>query len=487
MQKGFVLTVTLIFLVVVLIIVIAFLDLIRVHLTSTTYRTNREKAVYLAEAGVEQKLLQLKLDLINSASNIYDAFNETWAEGIGDTNGNLNDFDLEGISLGDGKYQVLKGFVDGAAPPDTFKNLTDEQGKVNINYANSLTLSNLLRMTNAGLSKSSAISKAGNIVSYRYGSDGKPGVANYDDDGDRQASFYPNGVDDDGVNGDDQDEYFLGIEYDGMDNDDDGTIDELNEGIDENDEFRPSQPYGDDNPFDNIEELKKVTNITETDYNNIKDYITVYSIPNSNNSYANEKTGLTNFPNSVGYKVPYALAPRITRSAVPRAPVNINTASLPVLKVILWNEDVTPIGIPPAVITLVDADSIARSIINERAGGDNIHGNSNDTPFNSIGGFENFIDTRPGLTAAKKSTIKDNANPSACSNYNYGYYCYTTEFFFFFTGKINEDIISSNVYDGGTKDKFYFTSKAFLIQASGEISGTAGAKAKPELTVAVER
>ncbi|MBI2447751.1 MAG: Maf family protein [Candidatus Omnitrophica bacterium] len=53
--------------------------------------------------------------------------------------------------------------------------------------------------------------------------------------------------------------------------------------------------------------------------------------------------------------------------------------------------------------------------------------------------------------------------------------------------EINEDIISSNTYDGGVKDKFYFTSKAFLIQASGEISGTGGAKAKPILTVVVER
>ncbi len=476
MQKGFVLTVTLIFLVVVLIIVIAFLDMIRVHLTSTTYRANREKGVYLAEAGLEQKLLQLKLDLINSASNVYDAFNETWASGIGDTNGSLDD--SEGVSLGSGKYQVLKGFIDGATPPDTFQNLSDEQGKININYANSLILSNLLRMTNAGLSKSSAISKAGNIVSYRYGADGKPGVANNDDDNDGRAYFISIGVDEK-----------FGIEYDGMDNDDDGIIDypsDPSEGIDEPDEFNPSQPYGDDRPFNNIEELKKVPEITETDYNNVKDFITVHSLVNANSLYTNE----TNL--SGNYKVPYALSPHITRSAVPRAPVNINTASLTVLKVVLWNEDVTPIGTPPAVITLVDSDSVARSIMDRRNGTDNIHGTSDDNPFiyiSTVGssvGFEDFINGL-SLTPAKRSTIKDNANPSPCSDYNYGYYCYTTEFFFFFTTKINEDIISSNTYDSGVKDKFYFTSKAFLIQASGEISGTAGAKAKPILKVAVER
>ncbi|MBI3009219.1 MAG: general secretion pathway protein GspK, partial [Candidatus Omnitrophica bacterium] len=379
MQKGFVLTVTLIFLVVVLIIVIAFLDMIRVHLTSTTYRANREKGVYLAEAGLEQKLLQLKLDLINSASNVYDAFNETWASGIGDTNGSLND--SEGVSLGSGKYQVLKGFIDGAAPPDTFQNLSDEQGKVNINYVetnyangryNSLTLSNLLRVTNGALSKSDAITKAENIVSYRYGTDGKPGFSGVDDNCNGEICITANGAD-----------AKLGIEYDGMDNDGDGTIDEIGEGIDEPDEFNPSQPYGDDNPFDSIEEIKKVTNITETDYNNIKDYITVYSLANSNSLYANEKTGLSNFYSSTGYRAPYALAPRITRSAVPRAPVNINTASLPVLKVVLWNEDVTPIGTPPAVITLIDTDSVARSIMDQRNGADNLHGTSDDNPFDS--------------------------------------------------------------------------------------------------------
>ena len=483
-KKGFVLTVTLIFLVVVLIIVIAFLDMIRVHLTSTTYRANREKGVYLAEAGSEQKLLQLKLDLINSASNIYDAFNETWAQGIGDTNGSLND--SEGISLGSGKYQVLKGFIDGATPPDTFQNLSDEQGKININYANQLLLSNLFRLTNASLTQAQADSKATAIINYKYGgpAGSMPGVTGVDDDRDGRAYLTSNSIDDDGILGSDNpSEERLGIEFDGMDNDDDGTIDETNEGIDEPDEFRLSQPYGDDNPFDNIEELKKASGITETDYNNVKNFITVHSLINANSLYANEKTGLVNFPSSTGYKIPYALAPRITRSAVPRAPVNLNTASLIVLTAVLW--DGTTAG---AGVTRTVADSVARSIIDYRNGADNIHSTSDDNPFDSIGEFESFVDTRPGLTAAQKSTIKDNANPSPSNaglcDYDYGYNSYTTEFFFFFTDETNEDIIDG--YDCN-KGKFYFTSKAFLIKSSGEILGTGGSKAKPELTVAVER
>ena len=69
---------------------------------------------------------------VNSASNIYDAFNETWGQQLGDDNGDLTD--SQGISLGDGTYQVRKPFLDGSP----FKNFMDEQGKININYANNL-------------------------------------------------------------------------------------------------------------------------------------------------------------------------------------------------------------------------------------------------------------------------------------------------------------------------------------------------------------
>jgi hypothetical protein len=71
------------------------------------------------------------------------------------------------------------------------------------------------------------------VCLYRYGADGKPGVAGADDDSDN--TYY---------------------EEDNVDNDGDGTVDEGNEGIDEPDEYNPYQLKGDDQKFDSIEDLK---------------------------------------------------------------------------------------------------------------------------------------------------------------------------------------------------------------------------------------
>jgi hypothetical protein len=113
--------------------------------------------------------------------------------------------------------------------------ITDEQGKIHLNYASQALLQSLL----SNLGVSGASTKAANIINYR------------------QAGLT--------------------------------------------------------NPFDSVEELRQVAGITAADYAAIKDYVTVYSFVNSD----------------------------VYRPAGPRAPVNINTAPIEVLKAIL---DPLPLG-----------------------------------------------------------------------------------------------------------------------------------------------
>ena len=71
-----------------------------------------------------------------------------------------------------------------------------------------------------------------------------------------------------------------GLEFDGIDNDGDGEIDEYAEGIDEPDEFDPDPtktPHGDDRPFLTLAELKLLPSVDEEIYKAISPYMTVLS------------------------------------------------------------------------------------------------------------------------------------------------------------------------------------------------------------------
>jgi hypothetical protein len=140
------------------------------------------------------------------------------------------------------------------------------------------------------------------IVKYRYGPDGAPGVAGIDDDGDSSLSdLLHDGVDND-LDGriDNPEELYLsvehdgidnnqdgkvddghdGIEFDGVDNDGDGVVDETGEGIDEPDEFQADirrPPRGDDRPFLTVGELQNVPGITPEIYEVLQPYFTVFS------------------------------------------------------------------------------------------------------------------------------------------------------------------------------------------------------------------
>lgn len=144
------------------------------------------------------------------------------------------------------------------------------------------------------------------------------------------------------------------------------------------------------NPFDSVEELQQVTGITSSDYNTIKNYVTVYSFVSTN----------------------------VYRPAGPRAPINVNTAPYEVLKAIL---DPLPLGSGGAA-------RVANAIISFR----------NSTPFTCFyssdpsvtSDFYDFIDGLSYLNNTERNRTLDNCDPSSLvpvSGYA-GYNCLTTEF-----------------------------------------------------------
>ncbi|MBI5124431.1 MAG: general secretion pathway protein GspK [Candidatus Omnitrophica bacterium] len=148
------------------------------------------------------------------------------------------------------------------------------------------------------------------------------------------------------------------------------------------------------NPFDTVEELQQVTGITASDYNTIKDYVTVYSFVNSN----------------------------VFRPTGPRAPVNINTAPFEVLKSIF---DSLSLGAG-------DPTSLADDIVTQRNSAPFVGFYSSTSTSNTY--FYNFVMNRGYLSASgdpdERDRVLDNADASSLvpvSGSN-GYNAVTTEF-----------------------------------------------------------
>jgi len=192
-------------------------------------------AEYLARAGIERAIAELRND-----TNHYDDLYEAWAKGFREELGE-GYYDIQLISESDKEENV---------------GIIDEESKININFAG-IGPSNegwTSFEINMGALKGLNKEKLKAILNYRYGPDGAPGKKGVDDDKDAAI-----------------------VARDGIDNDADGIIDEKDEGIDEPDEFCPDNPYGDDNPFETVDEIRLVPGIGDTTFNKIKDYITIYS------------------------------------------------------------------------------------------------------------------------------------------------------------------------------------------------------------------
>lgn len=131
------------------------------------------------------------------------------------------------------------------------------------------------------------------------------------------------------------------------------------------------------NPFDSVEELQQVTGMTQTIYNLIKDYVTVYSFINTN-SYRPPASGTTS-----------------------RVPVNINTAPQEVLEAIF-----DPLGLGAS-----DPPSLATDIISRRTTTPFTCFYTSDTAVTTD--FYDFVNTRAYLTAAERNRVLDNADASS--------------------------------------------------------------------------
>jgi type II secretory pathway component PulK len=129
------------------------------------------------------------------------------------------------------------------------------------------------------------------------------------------------------------------------------------------------------NPFDSIEELQRVTGMTQTIYNLIKDYVTVYSFINTNS-----------------YRPPSAT------TATSRAPVNINTAPREVLEAIF----------DPLSLGGSDPASLATDILDNRPFTCFYHF---DTAVTSD--FYDFVLSRGYLSPAERNRVLDNADASS--------------------------------------------------------------------------
>jgi len=155
-----------------------------------------------------------------------------------------------------------------------------------------------------GASREMARRLAYAIVQYRYGRDGQPGLAGVDDDDDgpgrsqmdMRGTSLPSSSSRSAAISSRNLPFFessLGliptvqpatrsavIAHDGLDNDGDGVVDESDEGIDEPDEFvsDPRLPSrGDDRPFRQIADLRRVAGITPEIFQVLRPYVTVFS------------------------------------------------------------------------------------------------------------------------------------------------------------------------------------------------------------------
>ena len=204
------------------------------------------EAKNFSKIGIENAIWEIDKD-----DREYDCFFDAWR-----TNFEGDEVDLNNDGENDSKWFYVKdrkGNIIGRYAVL----VEDESGKININASGNLNTS-----FNEGhsvfeiniLEKILGKSIYQNIVSFRYGNDGKPGIVNFDDDND--IIFNP---------------------LDGIDNDGNGFIDEPNEGIDEDDEFYFIKPKGDDRPFFSPSEIKMIPGLGEKNYEKIKNFITTFS------------------------------------------------------------------------------------------------------------------------------------------------------------------------------------------------------------------
>lgn len=201
----------------------------------------RLQAKYLAEAGINHAKRIVEIDKEQGiALDSFEDLMYTAFQG--------SDVDLDNDGISESKWFYVKD--DEGKDIGRYAVLVeDEAGKVNINTADQESLNSLFNSLNIG-----SLATADAVINYRYGSDEKPGEANKDDNSNNYS-----------------------LENDSIDNNNNGFVDEANEGVDEPSEFNIDEPWGDDQPFVVKDELKNIAGISSEDIQKAASYITVSS------------------------------------------------------------------------------------------------------------------------------------------------------------------------------------------------------------------
>ncbi|MCX7916722.1 MAG: lamin tail domain-containing protein, partial [bacterium] len=283
-NKGDVIILVILVLLLIFLFTSTMLILFNLWAKTTTKIIFGKEAKNFSKIGIENAIWEIDKD-----NREYDAFSDNWR-----LNFEGEEVDLNNDGESDAKWFYIK---------DRRENIIgryavlveDESGKVNIN-----AVGNLKASFNEGHScfEINIFEKLlgkflyWNIVNFRYGGDGKPGKANFDDD--KDMLFSP---------------------IDGIDNDGDGFVDEPDEGFDEDDEFYYLEPKGDDRPFFSPSEIKLVAGFGEKNYQKIRNFITCFSYDRDLNKNEEERIDinkaslvkLIDFFKKMGYKETQAI------------------------------------------------------------------------------------------------------------------------------------------------------------------------------------
>jgi general secretion pathway protein K len=124
-----------------------------------SYDVDRQKAYFLARAGMQRSLAEKMLEYKTGMSTEIDALSQSWA--------NNKELFLR-RELGEGHYTVYYSYpelVQDKSRQHVLYGLMDEQSRLNINFADENTLINMLNYLDIGEDK--AIEIAGSIIDWR--------------------------------------------------------------------------------------------------------------------------------------------------------------------------------------------------------------------------------------------------------------------------------------------------------------------------------
>jgi len=224
-----------------------------------------KEALRYARCGLDYAVWELEHD-----DRAYDCYLDAWRDSFAGTDVDSND-----DGAGDARWNYFRG-ARGEIIGRYAVLVEDEAAKINLNACgNAAGLFHEGHSTAeiALLENRLGHGAAEGLARFRYGSDGLPGRICHDDDGDRAS-----------------------VESDGIDNDGDGFVDELGEGIDEPDEFRPARPFANDRPYFVPEDAKLARGLGVEAYARVKNLVTVFSFDLDRNRQEEDRTPVNTAP-----------------------------------------------------------------------------------------------------------------------------------------------------------------------------------------------